>query len=766
MATMSGDSTIQAENPPPKNPSRQRFKPQLSCTFCRSRKLKCDRTMPCENCVKRNLASSCTYVHAALVRDKAQVQKTNQAPKDVQSQVRRLEELVISLMNKTNQGELPLGVPDHVTPDHSSSSSDQVADSIEDDEGGSNVPNRQMKNTALSFGRITIGEDDRANYVGSSHWTAILDNIAGLKDQLDITDDPREETDTVPEVPGPDLLVGSVKAASRAEIMASLPPKAISDRLIDRYFQTADMGSSMLHGPTFMKEYEKFWEDPKSFPIMYIGQLYGIFTLSVFYEVITKSPSSLAGMPLQDPSDAVAIYREKTIQCLVLGNYTDPGPYTVETLWLHYISAQFRSPDALFGGWMIFSLVIRTAMRLGYHRDASHYPNLSEFKGEMQRRLWATIVHLDLQTSLQVGLPRMIREGMYDTEAPRNLMDEDFSEMSTVLPLPRPDHELTAVGCANIKHRLTKVLGMIVDQANWTCPISYEMVMKLDKQLHDAHRRTPPSLRADSINDLLNGSPVQRFRKATLDLIFQKSRCILHRRFFFVSKTTGEYPYPYSMKSCIDAAMRILQMQLLMHEECRPGRTLYEHRWRTSSLMSQDFLLAGMLICLHIGHGITNSPSKQGEPQSNGIRLRWSRAEMLQALQASCKVWEDAAPTSKEAAKAVKTLKAMLAKVAGSQQPSPAVDAKSESPSRGWANFAASLSTGSDPFTGSTSDLQTDAGEPVLSSSWVPVTSPHLNASLEAGSGSQPSFDNNIGNLGLETMDWSSLQYQSWRCPD
>lgn len=192
---------------------------------------------------------------------------------------------------------------------------------------------------------------------------------------------------------------------------------------------------------------------------MWIGQLYGIFTLSVFYEIMTKGPSSLAGMPLQEPSDAVTIYREKTIQCLVLGNYTNPGPYTVETLFLYYVSAHFRSTDTLFGAWLIFALLIRAAMRLGFHRDASHYPNISVFKGEMQRRLWGSLVHLDLQTSLQVGLPRMIREGMYDTQPARNLMDEDFSENTTVLPLPRPDHELTAVGCSNIKHSITKVLG-------------------------------------------------------------------------------------------------------------------------------------------------------------------------------------------------------------------------------------------------------------------------------------------------------------------
>lgn len=133
--------------------------------------------MPCQNCVKRNLASSCTFVHAALVRDKAQIQKTIQAPKDVQTQVRRLEELVISLMNKTNKDVLPSPSQDHVTPDPSPTSSEQLADSIEEEDQAENAPSSELKDTALSLGRITIGENDRANYVGSAHWTAILDNV-------------------------------------------------------------------------------------------------------------------------------------------------------------------------------------------------------------------------------------------------------------------------------------------------------------------------------------------------------------------------------------------------------------------------------------------------------------------------------------------------------------------------------------------------------------------------------------------------------------
>jgi hypothetical protein len=115
---------------------------------------------------------------------------------------------------------------------------------------------------------------------------------------------------------------------------------------------------------------------------------------------------------LRDLKDMVEIFREKTVQCLVLSNYTDPKEYTVETLLLYFVLDHFRSSDTQFGAWMVFGLIVRAAMRLGLHREPSNYPHISVFKGEMQRRLWASILHLDLQTSLQVGLPRMLKEGM------------------------------------------------------------------------------------------------------------------------------------------------------------------------------------------------------------------------------------------------------------------------------------------------------------------------------------------------------------------
>lgn len=44
------------------NSEKRRRRPPLACVACRRRKVRCDRKMPCQNCIKAHRAASCTYV--------------------------------------------------------------------------------------------------------------------------------------------------------------------------------------------------------------------------------------------------------------------------------------------------------------------------------------------------------------------------------------------------------------------------------------------------------------------------------------------------------------------------------------------------------------------------------------------------------------------------------------------------------------------------------------------------------------------------------
>lgn len=43
-------------------PEKRRRRPPLACIACRRRKVRCDRKLPCQNCVRARRAASCSYV--------------------------------------------------------------------------------------------------------------------------------------------------------------------------------------------------------------------------------------------------------------------------------------------------------------------------------------------------------------------------------------------------------------------------------------------------------------------------------------------------------------------------------------------------------------------------------------------------------------------------------------------------------------------------------------------------------------------------------
>jgi len=47
----------------------------------------------------------------------------------------------------------------------------------------------------------------------------------------------------------------------------------------------------------------------------------------------------------------------------------------------------FAVADPIIRGWSFFAMTVRLAMRAGYHRDMSSYPEIKPFGAEMRRRV-------------------------------------------------------------------------------------------------------------------------------------------------------------------------------------------------------------------------------------------------------------------------------------------------------------------------------------------------------------------------------------------
>lgn len=309
---------------------------------------------------------------------------------------------------------------------------------------------------------------------------------------------------------------------------------------------------------------------------------------------------------------------------------------------------------------MVFGMVVRAAMRMGMHRDASHYPNISVFRGEMQRRLWGAILLVDIQTSCQVGLPRMIIEGTYDTKPPNHLLDEDLHENMVALPPIRSEYESSPIGHALFKYRLLLVFGKIFDASNLVTPISNDEVMRLEKLLFSALEEIPDFFRVKSIHDLDTGSFMFRLRKFSIEMTYLKARCFLHRK--FLSEAESLQKHSYSVKACVDSSMLILQYQNYMTNETAKDSSSHGMRWITSSLMTYDFLLAATLLCLYLGQ-LMAAEEKSMDINLQDFPIDWTIKDISHALSKSYRIWNNPEIASEDTMKFSKVLKAMVNKV-------------------------------------------------------------------------------------------------------
>lgn len=391
----------------------------LSCYPCRSRKLKCDRSHPCSNCVKREGVDTLSCSYATPANRKRNQNQQGNSPGDMQNRIDRLEGLVLSLMHgganmspteaaaaaaavsaatsssKSGPGansETPNSDYLGMDPDDGDMKDDDEDDDDSDIDGG----------LANSLGVLKVDADrGKSMYIGQEHWHTMLADIAEVKNYFishkkDLERSYEKVLLSKPATArdGPTFLTGAPPATD-IELRAELPPKSAVLTLCGRYFNSMDNAVNIIHSPTFHQQLRAHWQDPSRTPIMWLGLLYAVLCLAMLsYHKVGDEPSEWKGRTLE----LAAEYRLRTVQCLVCADYTKPGEYTVETLLL-YVFGEFSSRwDADLSLWLISSLVTRVAFRMGYHRDAKWFPSLTPFQAVSQarifsgRRVWLTNV--------------------------------------------------------------------------------------------------------------------------------------------------------------------------------------------------------------------------------------------------------------------------------------------------------------------------------------------------------------------------------------
>jgi len=253
-------------------------------------------------------------------------------------------------------------------------------DEDDEDDDGSDIDD----GLATSLGVLKVDADrGKSMYIGQEHWHTVLSDIAEVKTYFmqhkkDIEKSYEKVASTKPSTARdtPTFLIGSTPA-TEIELRAELPPKSSVLTLCGRYFNSMDNAVNIIHGPTFQSQLRAHWQDPSKTPVMWLGLLYSVLCLAMLsYNKVGDEPPEWKGRCLE----LAALYRLRTVQCLMTADYTKPVEYTVETMILYVFGEYSSRWDADLGLWLITAVITRIAFRMGYHRDGKWFPSFTPFQ--------------------------------------------------------------------------------------------------------------------------------------------------------------------------------------------------------------------------------------------------------------------------------------------------------------------------------------------------------------------------------------------------
>jgi hypothetical protein len=428
-------------------------------------------------------------------------------------------------------------------------------------------------------------------YVGSTHWSAILDDIHELRLVLGSSEDVQESQEFVePEAPvsAQEPIFGSPNGYSIQRIISQfLPPRVEVDRCLSFYFRGETFILPFVHTYHFQHQYRDFWTDIANVNPLWLSMLFSICHMA----------SMIGGANFLHHSSQNGLITEPSVlhvaagQCLVLGEYHRPRQFTVEALIMYAHCKNLRSLDPSREAGAILGMVVRMAYELGYHRDPDLFGNFTTFEGEMRRRFWAVCKQMDLMISFMLGLPSNICLEDCDTKSPRNLLDSDFDADTQVLPASRSENEATRLLWFIVKDRLMPSFGKVCRDALSFREKSEEEIIQLDKEIQEMQTTIPDILRARSLSESIADAPFLIMTRLYVEFIYLKSLCVLHRKYMARGNVL-------STRSCVEAGTRLVSQFIDMHKEFAPGGQLYIERWMLSNYTMNDFLLGVMVLCL------------------------------------------------------------------------------------------------------------------------------------------------------------------------
>ncbi|KAI1267548.1 hypothetical protein F5Y18DRAFT_378141 [Xylariaceae sp. FL1019] len=406
-------------------------KPPLSCTQCRARKLKCDKTSPCHNCVRSG--SECIFPARKRIQ---RPRKTKNA--ELLQRLNRLESIVgkVGLSGvdeaEAQSKDAPTSPAEAAAPKLHAA----VGSTAKDPTGPD--PTYDFKGAS----KPTTKDAAASKYMSGDFWSRLCDEVGGLKQALEHSTDTEDEGEPEAQGASPESAGGrsSVSMSSPGMVLGS--PQSIGQQavshpssnhiryLVATYFRNVDMHLKILHRPTICNALYNLADYPDTVSDLSPEQESLFF--AIYYSAVASLSPIECSLSLGRPrADLAANYQAGIERALARADYlNNTSLETLQALTLY--ACCLRNHNGSRASWAMLSLPIRLAQAIGIHRDGDG-TNLgfSPYEAEQRRRLWWQLIVLDIRAAEDRGTTSIISRGSYNTRLPHNIDDEEYGPDKT-----------------------------------------------------------------------------------------------------------------------------------------------------------------------------------------------------------------------------------------------------------------------------------------------------------------------------------------------
>ncbi|KAK6500517.1 hypothetical protein TWF481_010860 [Arthrobotrys musiformis] len=522
-------------------PVRKRNRKALSCKPCRNMKVKCDRSMPCDRCVKNNRSGDCVY--------------------DGEPESKKLcvtgtyEEPVVSKSYTAPTKPTPAGPLDKFS------------------------LYVQKVGTA-----ITHYKRGKARYVGGTHWVHMFGEfeeigpwyIQRMKDFATSRKEIKYLKKSFKNKHRHNFPFCSVAptALTMSDMPSLLPPRHTAERYINRYMETFEITHPLYHEPTFRRELDSFWQDLASTPPKdactavgpaWLGTLFMMMFLGCRFIPLSQET--------ERPREILDRLLDGAQACITASSIRARN--TIHIVRAYCMVVLAKQCDALSHSdsnvvSVTVAMITQIAMMAGIHRDPDHFKDMPTLEKFIRRRVWNTILYMNFQNSMDGGMPFLLGPSVYDCPPPLNQNDSDVASdpnpttgpdnmepgswrKSPHNQAPSPQHPPSVVTDCTHQIILRSVLSIgteIITPLNNADAevLPYDAVMKYDYRLTRILDDLPHSLNPDHYG--ASGSRLDfRSRLATqrrmVEFFIRSILLVLHRPYAQGADSKEQYPNSY-----------------------------------------------------------------------------------------------------------------------------------------------------------------------------------------------------------------------------